>query len=70
MDHYSYKDTLENCLKQLDTLFYEKSENWIFQQHSAAAHTAHSIQDWFNKIGYKVNPWCARSPDLNSIEHI
>ena len=25
---------------------------------------------WFNEKGYKVIPWCARSSDLNPIEHV
>ena len=59
INQYSYKDTLEKCLKQLATFFYGRSKNWIFQQDGTTTHTAHSIQYWFNEKGYKVFPWCA-----------
>ena len=56
INQYSYKDTLEKCLKQSAKLFYEGSKNSIFQQDGATAHIAHSIQDWFNEKDYKVIP--------------
>ena len=56
--------------KHLAILFYGSSKSFTFQQDGATAHTAHSIQDLFDKKGSKVIPWCARSPDLNSIEHV
>ena len=64
INQYSYKDILEKCLKQLAKLFYGRSKSWIFQQDGPTAHTAHSIQDWFNEKGYKVFPWSSRLPDL------
>ena len=52
------------------TLFYEESQNWIFQQDGAPAHTARSIKAWFDENDINVLPWCARSPDLNPIENL
>ena len=39
-------------------------------QDGALAHTAHSVKDYFAKNKIRVLDWCARSPDLNPIEHI
>ena len=69
INQYSYKDTLEKCLRQSLTLFYGRSKSWMFQQDGVIARTAHSIQDWFNEKVYKVIRWCARSPGLNPFEH-
>ena len=39
-------------------------------QDGALAHTAHSVKDYFAKNKIRVLDWCARSPDLNPVEHI
>ena len=29
-----------------------------------------SVRAWLKESGYRVMPWCARSPDLNPIENL
>jgi len=39
-------------------------------QDGAPVHIANSVKDYFAKNKIRVLDWCARSPDLNPIEHI
>ena len=63
-------DTLENQLLPSAEIFFYQSQDWIFQQDGASAHTAHSVRDWFQEKQITVLPWCPRSPDLNPIENL
>ena len=48
--------------------FYGRSKSYYFQQDGASAHTAKSVQAYFE--GKKIRVWCARSPELNPIKTI
>ena len=65
-----YQNVLENCLKPSIELLQANTEDWIFQQDNAPAHTAHSIRSYFDENNITVMSWPARSPDLNPIENI
>ena len=69
INRYTYKDCLDNCLLSSADLFWGH-KNYIFMQDGAPAHTAQSVKDYFAENNIKVLEWCARSPDLNPIEHI
>lgn len=70
INQYVYIETLENNLIPSAHLFYGESDNWIFQQDGATAHTAISVKKWFQDNKITVMPWCPRSPDLNPIENL
>ena len=42
----------------------------MFQHDSAPVHKARSIQKWFGEISVEEHDWPAKSPDLNTIEHV
>ena len=70
MNQYSYKQTLETCLKSSICKFYGRSKNFFFQQDGAPCHIANSIKEYFETKSMKILPWCARSPDLSPIENV
>jgi hypothetical protein len=70
INQFVYINTLENNLLPSVELLFEPDDPWIFQQDGAPAHTARSVNEWFNEQNIEVLPWCARSPDLNPIEHL
>jgi transposase len=56
IDQYAYKDTLESCLKPSISTFYGRSKNYYFQQDGASAHTAKSVQAYFEGKKIRVLP--------------
>ena len=52
-----YKNTLETCLVPSIRHLYDRSNQFIFQQDGASAHTAHSIKEYFLKKKLNVMPW-------------
>ncbi|CAF0787459.1 unnamed protein product [Brachionus calyciflorus] len=63
-------ETLENHLLPSAEIFFDHSQDWIFQQDGSSSHTAHSVRNWFQEKQIPVQPWCPRSPDLNPIENL
>jgi transposase len=61
-----YIDILSSKLKTSMTI----AGTTVFQQDSAPAHTAKTVQKWFKDNGVKVLDWPGNSPDLNPIENL
>ena len=63
-----YRSILQKTMLPHAEEFFGDDE-WIFMQDGAAAHTAHSVDDWFAAKGVATLPWPSHSPDLNPIEN-
>ena len=43
---------------------------WTFQQDGAPCHKSKLVMRYFEENQIDLLPWCARSPDLNPLEHV
>nr|ACO51862.1 Transposable element Tc1 transposase [Aquarana catesbeiana] len=64
-----YQEILEHYMLPSAVQLYGDAD-FIFQQELAPAHTAKSINTWFNDHGITVLDWPANSSDLNPIENM
>ncbi|KAG2209328.1 hypothetical protein INT46_000541 [Mucor plumbeus] len=68
-----YFDILETSLLDILDYFDLHIKEIRFQQDRATSHTSGITKQWFNKHGFSFDTimnWPARSPDLNTIEHV
>lgn len=65
----SYVETLEEYLLPVIADYFE-IQPCIFQQDGASVHTAHVVQEFFEREELQVLEWPPHSPDLNIIEHV
>jgi transposase len=46
------------------------TENWVFQQDNAKAHTSKVVKHWLGQQAFTVMDWPSKSPDLSWIENM
>ena len=46
------------------------TENWVFQQDNAKAHTSRVVKQWLGQQAFTVMNWPSKSPDLSWIENM
>lgn len=44
--------------------------NFVFQYDNARPHGARMVSEYLNEVGISAMQWPAKSPDLNTIEHV
>ncbi|RYH25129.1 hypothetical protein EON65_16000, partial [archaeon] len=69
VDARGYTTVLQNYLLPVIEQYFHGSP-CIFQQDSAAVHTAHEVHEFFHAQHLQVLDWPRHSPDLNIIEHV
>jgi transposase len=69
MDQKKYKSILRQNLVQSARQLFPRG-NWIFQQDNDPKHTAASVRNYMQNMGFKILRWPAQSPDLNPIENL
>ncbi len=68
---YSARSYIEVLDAEVEPIFEELDEGYLFMQDNASIHTAHTVRDWFTTRGITtITDWPPYSPDLNPIEHI
>jgi hypothetical protein len=68
---YSARSYIEVLDAEVEPIFEELDEGYLFMQDNASIHTAHTVRDWFAAQGITtITDWPPYSPDLNPIEHI
>jgi hypothetical protein len=68
---YSANSYLKVLNAEVELIFKDLDEGYIFIQDNASIHTAHKVRDWFIKQRIiMITDWLPCSPDLNLIEHI
>jgi hypothetical protein len=56
---------------EVELIFEELDNGYLFMQDNASIHRAHTVQAWFAARGITIiTNWPTYSPDLNPIEHI
>lgn len=48
----------------------QQNRRMVFMQDGATCHTAASTRRLLQRHNIRLLPWCAKSPDLNPIEHV
>jgi len=68
---YSANSYLEVLDAEVEPIFEDLDDGYMFMQDNASIHTANKVKDWFieRKI-ITITNWPPYSPDLNLIEHI
>ena len=68
---YSARSYIEVLDAEVEPIFEELDEGYLFMQDNASIHTAHTVRDWFAAQGITtITDWPPSSPDLNPIKHI
>jgi len=57
-------------MELVENLFGDVRISFIFQHHSASAHTGRNLQNWLDEHDVQAIHWPAKSSDLNVIENI
>ncbi|CAF1033785.1 unnamed protein product [Brachionus calyciflorus] len=70
INQFVYMENMENHLLPSAEIFFDQSQDWIFQQNGACSNNSHSVRNWFQEKQIPVLPWCSRSPDLNTKENL
>jgi hypothetical protein len=68
---YSANSYLEVLEAEVEPMFEELDEGYLFMQDNASIHKAHKVMAWFTARGITIiTDWPPYSPDLNPIKHI
>jgi len=70
MNSEKYVNMLKTVLIPNVHRYFNRRQQWIFQQDSAPCHTSKYTMEFLRSQGFRVLRWAGNSPDVNPIENV